>query len=426
VNQQVPKHGVESGSNIRISLPLKPRRIGIYASFFRDSNLPSPRSTGARGARLFYFPGFLEALEDKATMMFRSLSALVVFLILLSTGSAWAWNDLGHITIAEIAWRRLSGDERQAIVKILKEHPHIDTYFKKPDGLAIPEDEWLFMRAATWCDYVRPPKGLDKSQLADHPVYKFHHGPWHYIDYPYQAGQVVAEKLPVALITNDDEKTDILQQLVIARDILTGKTTNDAGQAKGVTAAQNKAVRLCWLFHLVGDLHQPLHTTALVDQKLFPAPNYDDAGGNFTFVRAGSKEKPTNLHSYWDGQLGYITGWKDGKDSGKLTKDVQRCHNQADLLTHAEFAAEKLVELQQHPNYADWADEGFRLATAVVYDGGQLKFACKRDVESNRVPANEVPLLPAAQQEKARETANKRVALAGYRLGDQLRSIAAQ
>src|SRR5262249_14358538 len=75
----------------------------------------------------------------------------------------------------------------------------------------------------------------------------------------------------------------------------------------------DKAVALCWLLHLVGDLHQPLHASALIARaESLPKPDFDpppapfdppegDAGGN----RLAIKLKATNanaevLHAYWD------------------------------------------------------------------------------------------------------------------------------
>lgn len=351
---------------------------------------------------------------------------ITVALILSGNNSLWAWNDLGHITVAQIAYRQMSGDERLAVVAILKQHPHFDTYFKKPAGLDMPDDEWLFMRASTWCDYVRPERGSDRSQLKSHPINKFHHGPWHYINYPFKVGDAVGAPLAAPLPPTEDEKTDVVQQLKLTREILQKKVSQDPGIAQGVTPEQNRAVRLCWLFHLVGDLHQPLHATALVDPAHFPGPEHGDAGGNLIIIRSNAQTRTSNLHSYWDGLLGFVTGWRGGNNAEKLTADVKRCRDQADRLTHGPLAADKLPELQQHPEFADWAEESFRLAAAVAYDGGKLKFASKKDVEENRVSNDQIPMLPPVLQEKARATANKRIALAGYRLASQLQAVVAK
>lgn len=345
-------------------------------------------------------------------------------LILVGNSSAWAWNDLGHITVAQIAFRQLSGDERLAVVAILKQHPHFDTYFRKPDGLDVPDDEWLFMRAATWCDYVRPPRDLDRSQIKTHPIHKFHRGPWHYINYPFHAGDAPGAPLAAQLPPTEDDKTDIVRQLKLGKDVLLGTVAQDPGIALDVTPEQNRAVRLCWLFHLTGDLHQPLHATAFVDTRRFPGPYHGDAGGNLTIIRTSAQGRTSNLHSYWDGLLGGTAGWRDGNNAERLASDIKRCRTQADLLSHGALSAERLPELQEHPEVVNWAEESFRQAVAVAYDGGQLKFASKKEVDENQILANQVPILPPLLQEKARATANKRIALAGYRLARQIHDIA--
>jgi hypothetical protein len=48
--------------------------------------------------------------------------------------------------------------------------------------------------------------------------------------------------------------------------------------------------------HLVGDLHQPVHTTALVDDA-HPKGDHD---GGLDFVRAKGGNTPIKLNSFWD------------------------------------------------------------------------------------------------------------------------------
>jgi hypothetical protein len=348
---------------------------------------------------------------------------LGVGMILAGGRSAWAWNDLGHMTVAQIAFRQLSGDERHAMVRILRHHPHFDTYFRKPEGVDIPEDEWLFLRAATWCDFVRPPRNTSRSHAQTHPIYQFHRSHWHYINYPFRVGDPAHAPLPAPLVPTGDDPTDIVQQLKLSRAVLRGTLASDPGIAAGMTPAQNRAVRLCWLFHLTGDLHQPLHATALVDKRLFPGAHHSDAGGNLVIVRTNAKVRTSNLHAFWDGLPGSVSGWRDAKDAHKIAADIKHCRNQAELLSHGALAAERLPELQQHPHFVDWAEESYRLAIAVAYDGGRLQFVVQQDIDENQIPPEQIPMLPPVLQEKARATAHKRIALAGYRLARQIQDI---
>ena len=62
---------------------------------------------------------------------------------------------------------------------------------------------------------------------------------------------------------------------------------------------ERKAIALAWLFHLVGDIHQPLHTA-----QLFTTEHpQGDRGGNEICVRATQARQPMDLHRFWDGVI---------------------------------------------------------------------------------------------------------------------------
>jgi hypothetical protein len=87
-------------------------------------------------------------------------------LLLIVSTPAFAWNDKGHMVAARLAWKKLTEEERSKVLEILKKHPHYVEFLttKRPDGFS--EDEWDFMRAATWPDWVRT-----------HQKGKYHHAP---------------------------------------------------------------------------------------------------------------------------------------------------------------------------------------------------------------------------------------------------------
>jgi S1/P1 Nuclease len=137
-----------------------------------------------------------------------------------------------------------------------------------------------------------------------------------------------------------------------------------------------KSYDLSWLLHLVGDVHQPLHSSTRVS-----ATDLDgDDGGNG--VKLAS---PANLHTFWDGVLG-------GGESPST-------------------ALNAIVALQDAPesavndlNVSDWIKESFDAAKQTSY-------------KSPPIGAGAGPFtLTLAYKTTARNLAEKRIALAGARL----------
>lgn len=74
-------------------------------------------------------------------------------------------------------------------------------------------------------------------------------------------------------------------------NIIRAIKANLAGLHSDERTDSEKAVHQCWVLHLVGDAHQPLHSSALVSRTTFPD---GDRGGNL--IKVGS----SNLQSLWD------------------------------------------------------------------------------------------------------------------------------
>jgi S1/P1 Nuclease len=81
-------------------------------------------------------------------------------------------------------------------------------------------------------------------------------------------------------------------------NILTALAENERVIMKE-TDPERKAIALAWLFHLVGDMHQPLHTAQLFTVD-YPQ---GDRGGNEICVRVTQTGQPMDLHRFWDGVI---------------------------------------------------------------------------------------------------------------------------
>jgi len=170
--------------------------------------------------------------------------------------------------------------------------------------------------------------------------------------------------------------------------------------------AERKAIALSWLFHLVGDVHQPLHTAQLFTVEY---PN-GDRGGNEICVRVTQGRQATDLHRFWDGVI-------------TSTQNLTRLRNDATTLRNRqEFQRSQLTELA-NTSFESWAKESYEIATKIAYrNGGQIGIPKGGNKECRDVQAT--PLLPAGYVVSTRWIADRRMILAGYRLADLLIQMA--
>ena len=301
------------------------------------------------------------------------LLASAALLVTLAAGPATAWNGGGHMVTGAIAYALLEKDAPDVLAKavaVLQAHPQYDKLWKKGCE-ARPEAErglYLFMVAGKWADDIR---GSDY----DRPK-------WHYINYGFKPdGQPDTVKAG----TPDPE-----QNIVLAYAL-------NFDKLKAGPEAVDRAVPLCWLFHLVGDVHMPLHATTLFTEA-YPD---GDRGGNKFFVKVGPDGKGLNLHYLWDG---LITGSTDFRDVKNLATELR---------LRPEFARDKLTELAEE-SFENWAKvESFELAKTVVHRNGTLKGG------TGEFSAVE---LPADYTKTGKALAERRGVLAGYRIAEKLKA----
>jgi len=330
---------------------------------------------------------------------------LVTSLTLLTLWSAAAprasaWHNAGHMTIARIAYLELSEAQKIHIARILKAHPHYARFLAAECPAGVAENEWAFMRAAVWPDWVRPdwPRFMKENPRADGEEVsrKYNRGPWHYINLPFVLPEdppVTAPKdLPPPDYDAQGEPGHVLTALKKSMTLLRAADMSD----------ECKAIYLCWLLHLAGDLHQPLHASTFVSSQ-FP---YGDLGGNLFLVAAQKGGPAVNLHFYWDAQL--FSPASSYKDIEAKSEELRRA---------LEFQRDKLPELKA-VTFKDWADESFALARKVAYRDGRLPG--RRAKDKAELKDIKAPLLPDDYAATAAQVAARRMVLAGYRIADQL------
>jgi hypothetical protein len=213
--------------------------------------------------------------------------AVLMVVLSLTASPVGAWNETGHRIIAVLAFDALDPAVRGKAADLIRHMPELIRSGSKSD-----QDRWLFSQAAVWPDMARRFSG-DERRIYDRPT-------WHYINLPLFATETDGKELQARLDLNlnraassDAPETtlNIMQALDLSSRQLLEPGISD----------EQRAVALCWVLHLIGDLHQPLHTSALFSKGRFPA---GDRGGNLIkLVRGGS------LHSRWDSLLGSDMKW---------------------------------------------------------------------------------------------------------------------
>lgn len=270
---------------------------------------------------------------------------IATWLVLVLLAPAQAWWDAGHILVSEIAWKQLRDDTKKEILELLKYHPD-----SQVSSLA---------DASVWPDVVR-----DKA----HAHHRFHRPTWHYQNNPVLGSDYSHSAT--------SQSGDLLSQLERQCKIL---------QDRGRTQSE-RAVALSWIVHLVGDLHQPLHTASYYSPE-FPE---GDRGGNDFEVILG--QKPIPLHKLWDSA------------GGRFLEPLPAFRLQSYLdWTMKQYPSSEFSSELQKNSPRDWAEEALQLASQEVYQ--------------HVTPGEKIS---NAALQKALDVSQAQIALAGYRLGQLL------
>src|SRR5262245_2630942 len=112
--------------------------------------------------------------------MARAAGFLAGLVVLLLPRPAPAWNSVGHLTVAKLAYDQLSDGEKLKLYQILKTHPHFDQFLAAGRPAGIEEAEWVVLRSAVWPDWVRPREKDSRGPA----VTRYHRGEDHYVNVP--------------------------------------------------------------------------------------------------------------------------------------------------------------------------------------------------------------------------------------------------
>lgn len=202
-----------------------------------------------------------------------------VALVLLPS-LTFAWNATGHMVIANIAYEQLDPIVKQKIDDLVdKMHQQY-------------ADIYNFVDMATWADNLR-------SQRID--VYAH----WHYADYAFSS-----DGTPIKNLLDTDNAVYVMKSIQL---VVKNEKANPYERARF----------LAFFEHVVGDLHQPLHTVSNISSQ-----NPDgDKGGNAYYVRYNGQK--ANLHYLWDSGLGVFSRDPTPQNIKEISDDITQRYPEA-------------------------------------------------------------------------------------------------
>lgn len=199
--------------------------------------------------------GLMRLRLKHESMTLRRLLAPLILLAALLPAPARAWWELGHYTVADIAYANVQPRTRARIDALLRQGRLVETPTCRLDTLA---------HAAYWADCVK--------ELGPRFSYQYN---WHY--------QNIDICKPFTLKGNCPDGNCVSAQIERAAKLLADRTV----------PTRERIIALANLAHFMGDLHQPLH-----------AGDHADRGGNDLRTDYGiASGKRMNIHSIWDGFL---------------------------------------------------------------------------------------------------------------------------
>jgi len=274
----------------------------------------------------------------------KKFCAILIFLCCaLLQGPVLAWDAVGHRLSAAIALNFISADKQQLLLEILQQHPRyqIDFVDAMPafvaEGTADEQLEWLLGQAAFWPDMAR---NFPRAEAT-----RYNRPSWHYLDGAWVRGKASLQGNvyigiqpfadirgePASSIRTDAQVTNVMTALDYNTRVLA-----DSGRS-----GADRAVALCWVLHLIGDIQQPLHAGSMFSATLFKE---GDRGGNEVQTDEG------NLHARWDRALSNLG----------VQENLKRI-----LSEQSNDSVRQIKGMQS--DWSEWLAESRHLLTTAVY-----------------------------------------------------------
>jgi hypothetical protein len=306
----------------------------------------------------------------------KALAALTAAVALGLVSPAAAWTRPGHMVTAAIAYdeiQRMRPDLLPVIGTLLDAHPDRGPFQVAVDRTTGAERaRRMFLECARWPDDIR-------LTTNDRPT-------WHAALWPVVAADASPQTRAKVAARGEPPAGEAIQAIALNLRVLSDRRASTA----------ERATSLCWVLHVVGDIHQPLHTA-----ELFSAAWPDgDGGGSGEYVQDPLGPDPIVLHWLWD----------DSINRSGVAADVDRRAREIEA-GHPRAVLAELKRPGGPDRFTTWAhEESYPIAAS---------FAFGARIATSPTPAG-APAVPDGYWQEVRRIAESRVALAGYRMADEV------
>ena len=336
-------------------------------------------------------------------MLKRSIQFLTVVLSGILSASANSWDHPGHMISAAIAFADVEKARPELIEKLgllFLAHPDPAPFWVAAgEAKGSERTRRMFLECARWAD---DSKFTNNDRLT-----------WHTA----RLAIVAEDATPEARAAAAAHDGKPIGQAIEAAEL------NFAMISNHESTPTERALGLCWVLQIVGDIHQPWHVTELYSKE-FPTGN---AAATLSYVADPMSDTTIPLHILWD--------------SNFLRTPSLEAVDLATVQFRKKHPRSSFPELKAHPiNRPDffrtWVKESHQVAVDWAHDiqtvSDQKSDQDADTLVKNRVnfilsgisPVGEAPEVPADYWEKLQYSAERHITLAGYRIADLVISAA--
>jgi len=271
----------------------------------------------------------------------------------------FAWNALGHMLVAQIAYDTLPPSSAARAQMDILTDIIASTYWKSN----------TFPSAGPWADDLR-----------NHGVNVFN--TWHYIDINFSQDNTPFPSTP--------PEVNVAWAIEESVNILKSK----------YSLKVEKASALQMLSHLVADIHQPLHAASRYSKD---NPSGDAGGNGFALhYKDPAGRYYYNLHSLWDSAVGSMP-LSVKRPLKKGREEKVQAHAKKWMAAFPDLPTDRRLDIVDP---FKWSAESHEIARKRAYHG----------IEPDTTPANEYIATNTYY-------AQEQIVLAGYRLANLLKEI---